>query len=41
MFTQPVNLFSDPIALIEFPEEHYPGDMEAVPVTYLFLERIL
>lgn len=32
-FTPPAHLFSDPIALSLFLEEHYPGDMEAVPVT--------
>jgi hypothetical protein len=33
LFTPPAHFFSDPIALSLFLEEHYPGDMEAVPVT--------
>lgn len=34
-FTPPAHLFSDPIALSEFPEENYSGEMEAVTVTIL------
>jgi hypothetical protein len=32
-FTAPVYLFSDPIVLSQYLEEHYPGEMEAVPLT--------
>lgn len=33
MFTPPRHLFSDPIALSEYLDENFPGEMEAVPVT--------
>lgn len=32
-FIPPAHLFSDPIGLSQYLEEHYPADMEAVPVT--------
>lgn len=39
-FTPPAHLFSDPIALSEYLEQNFPGEMEAVAVTAENIEQM-